>query len=63
MMHHDGLRVNALAPADEAAMDVYRLSGWERGEHADTDPDDPATGVRRVLPPAKPAPKTPKPKD
>jgi hypothetical protein len=63
VMHHDGLRVNAQAPADDAAMAVYAERGWKRGPHPDTDPDDPAAGLKRVLPPAKPAPKTPKPKD
>jgi hypothetical protein len=44
-------------------MAIHAERGWKRGEHPDTDLDDPARGLRRVLPAAKPAPKTPKPKD
>jgi hypothetical protein len=42
LMHHNGLRVNAIAPDDADAMDVYRENGWASGPHKDTDPDHPA---------------------
>jgi hypothetical protein len=62
VMHHPELRVNASVPND-AVMAIHAERGWKRGEHPDTDLDDPTRGLRRVLPAAKPAPKTPKPKD
>jgi hypothetical protein len=63
VMHHPELRVNASVPDDDAVFAIHAKQGWKRGEHPDTDLDDPTRGLRRVLPAAKPAPKTPKPKD
>jgi hypothetical protein len=63
VMHHPELRVNAKADPDDEVFAIYAERGWKRGEHPDTDLDDPTGGLRRVLPAAKPAPKTPKPKD
>jgi hypothetical protein len=53
LMHHEILRVNVLAPDDDEVFDVYADYGWLRGEHPDTDPDDPSPVIKRVLPPAK----------
>lgn len=50
LMHHNKLRVNAVAPDDSDAMDVYRDSGWASGPHKDTDRDDPSP-IPRVLEP------------
>lgn len=41
LMHHNGLRVNALAPESDEVMDIWRESGWTAGPHKDTDPDHP----------------------
>jgi hypothetical protein len=41
-MHHNVLRVNALAPENPETMDDYRAVGWASGLHKDTDPDHPA---------------------
>jgi hypothetical protein len=53
VMHHDVLRVNAAAPESDEVFAIYAERGWVRGPHADTDPDDPTRGIKRVLPPAK----------
>lgn len=53
VMHHDVLRVNVIAPDDDEVFAVYAHSGWVRGPHPDTDPDDPSPVIKRVLPPAK----------
>ncbi len=49
LIHHNGLRVNVLAPDDDDQMAVFRESGWAKGPHKDTDPDDPSP-IPRVLP-------------
>lgn len=49
LMHHDVLRVNALAPADDEVLDIWRERGWAAGAHKDTDPDD-DSAIPRVLP-------------
>lgn len=41
-MHHNGLRVNAVAPESGEVMDIWRERGWASGLHKDTDPDHPA---------------------
>jgi hypothetical protein len=50
LMHHPGLRVNATVPDDPEVMAIWAESGWVEGQHADTDPDDFAAAVPRVLP-------------
>lgn len=54
VMHHNVLRVNVAAPESDEVMAIYAERGWVRGPHADTDPDDPAEPLKRVLP-LKPA--------
>ena len=49
LIHHPTLRVNALVPDDDDAQEIRAESGWVRGEHPDTDPDDP-NELRAVLP-------------
>jgi hypothetical protein len=58
LMHHNGLRVNALAPDDPEVMDIWREAGWASGPHKDTDPDHPAHlgEIPRVLPEPEPEP-------
>ena len=66
LMHHNGLRVNAIAPESDEVMDIWRESGWASGPHKDTDPDHPAYlgEVPFVLPEPEPAAKAdPKKKD
>jgi hypothetical protein len=66
LMHHNGLRVNALAPDDDEVMAIWREQGWASGPHKDTDPDHPAHlgDVPFVLPEPDPAAKAaPKKKD
>jgi hypothetical protein len=48
IIHHNGLRRNAEVP-DNVDLDVYRESGWAKGPHKDSDPDDPSS-LPRVLP-------------
>jgi hypothetical protein len=57
LIHHNGLRVNAEVP-DAADLDVYRESGWAKGPHKDTDPDD-LNPIPRVLPLPEPDPEPP----
>jgi hypothetical protein len=56
LMHHDGLRVNATVPNDEV-LAIWAESGWVAGQHADTDPDDFAAAIPRVLPAPPPTKK------
>lgn len=55
LMHHNGLRVNALAPESDVVMDIWREAGWTSGKHKDTDPED-LTDIPRVLPEEDPEP-------
>lgn len=58
LIHHNELRVNVPAPEDADQMAVYYESGWRKGPHKDTDPDDPSA-VPAVLPVADPEPEPP----
>ena len=61
LMHHNELRVNALAPESDEVLDIWREKGWKAGPHRDTDRDD-DTAVPRVLPEPEPDPEPAKPK-
>lgn len=65
LMHHNVLRVNALAPESEEVLAIWREQGWAIGPHKDTDPDHPAYlgEIPFVLPEPEPVKPTTKKKD
>jgi hypothetical protein len=61
VIHHNALRVNAVVSDDADQLAVLRDSGWAKGLHKDSDPDD-RTAAPRVLPAADPDPEPAKAK-